>query len=142
MGLKAEVKQGLAAAGYESPTPIQLKAVPIGLLGADMVVKSKAGTGKTLIFALLVLESVDTNSSLPQSITLTATREIALQIAGVVAKVGAFLPKLQVHTFIGGTSKAEDKASLRCCQAVVGSAGRLHDLVCESSLLYTGMNML
>ena len=137
--LSDAVKEGLGLAGYTHPTPIQLKAIPIGLLGVDMVVKSKAGTGKTLIFAVLALEAVDTKSALPQSITITSTREIALQIASVIEKVGSNTPGLACHTFIGGTALREDKTKLKKCHIAVGSPGRINGLI-EQSLLFTSMH--
>eukprot|EP01059_Diplonema_ambulator_P035564 TRINITY_DN8405_c0_g1_i3.p1 TRINITY_DN8405_c0_g1~~TRINITY_DN8405_c0_g1_i3.p1 ORF type:complete len:590 (+),score=192.49 TRINITY_DN8405_c0_g1_i3:35-1771(+) len=138
LSIRKDICEGLLAAGYTHPTPIQLKSIPIGLLGVDMIVKSKAGTGKTLIFAVLTLQGIDTSVAVPQSVTITATREIALQIASVVNKVGASLPKLTCHTFIGGTSKKDDRSSLKNCQVVVGSAGRIKDLICDSAMLYAG----
>ncbi|KAJ9471087.1 putative ATP-dependent RNA helicase ste13 [Diplonema papillatum] len=131
------VKKGLEDSGYTNPTPIQLKAIPIGLLGVDLIVQGKAGTGKTLIFATLTLESVDTTSALPQSITISATREIALQIASVIKSVGRHVPNLSVQTFIGGTATSDDKIALKACQVVVGSAGRIKDLACDRHWLHT-----
>eukprot|EP01060_Flectonema_neradi_P025092 TRINITY_DN3392_c0_g3_i1.p1 TRINITY_DN3392_c0_g3~~TRINITY_DN3392_c0_g3_i1.p1 ORF type:complete len:594 (+),score=140.70 TRINITY_DN3392_c0_g3_i1:103-1782(+) len=137
MGISDRVKKGLANAGYVHPTPIQLRSIPLGLMGADLIVQGKAGTGKTLIFTVLTLESIDATSALPQALILTATREIALQICSVIEKVGFEIPKLQCHTFIGGTNRSKDKVNLKSCQVVVGSTGRIKDL-CDNGTLYTG----
>ena len=137
MSISERVKDGLREAGYIHPTPIQLRSIPIGLMGADLIVHGKAGTGKTLIFTVLTLESIDEASALPQALILTATREIALQISGIISNVGKKIKNLQCHTFIGGTNKSKDKVNLKSCQVVVGSTGRIKDL-CDSGTLYTG----
>eukprot|EP00756_Hemistasia_phaeocysticola_P052826 Hpha_TRINITY_DN28120_c0_g1::TRINITY_DN28120_c0_g1_i1::g.103252::m.103252/K13131/DDX20, GEMIN3; ATP-dependent RNA helicase DDX20 len=134
--LSEAVRKGLKESGYYNPTPVQLRAIPLGCVGADLIVQSKAGTGKTLVFAVIGLEQVNTSSALPQVVVLSATREIALQINQVFKQVGRFLEGLQCHAFIGGIGKHADRNALKRCQVVVGSPGRVKDLLCDCALLH------
>lgn len=62
----AELLRGLENAGYARPSPIQLQAIPLGRLGVDLVAQAKSGTGKTVVFGTIALESLDTHSRMPQ----------------------------------------------------------------------------
>ncbi|CAG0879284.1 unnamed protein product [Cyprideis torosa] len=80
------LQKGLRHAGFFSPSPIQVQAIPQGLLGFDLIVQAKSGTGKTLVFAVLSLASlrlvpgaVSRLDRIPQALILTPTREIAVQ---------------------------------------------------------------
>lgn len=61
-----ELLRGLESAGYERPSPIQLQAIPLGRLGVDLVAQAKSGTGKTVVFGTIALESLDMRSRVPQ----------------------------------------------------------------------------
>ena len=58
--------QGLNSLGFVRPSPVQQAATPLARLGADLVVQAKAGTGKTVVFAVVCVEKADTNASIPQ----------------------------------------------------------------------------
>ncbi len=57
---------GLLAAGFQRPSPVQQQAIPMARLGADVIVQAKAGTGKTLVFAVAAVEKVDLGNGVPQ----------------------------------------------------------------------------
>ena len=63
--LKDDVLRGLELAGYERPSPVQARAIPLGKLGADLVIQAKSGTGKTCVFAVVVLESISLDFRAP-----------------------------------------------------------------------------
>lgn len=65
---------------YLKPSPIQLKAIPLGRFGVDVIAQAKSGTGKTCVFSVISLEAVSFTNPLPQAIILAPTREIAVQI--------------------------------------------------------------
>ncbi len=82
---------------------MQLRAIPLGRFGCDLVVQAKSGTGKTCAFSIIALEAIDTSISRPQVVILAPVREIASQIVDTVRKLGAWLrPRLTVGLFIGG----------------------------------------
>jgi superfamily II DNA/RNA helicase len=132
--LSNQVEHGLAKAGFERPSPIQLKAIPLGRCGFDLVVQAKSGTGKTCVFVTVALEIVDTTMSSVQVIVLAPTREIAVQIQEVINAIGCSMPYLQCHTFIGGLPLSEDIAKLKNCHIAVATPGRLKQLIFEKIL--------
>lgn len=127
----------LKQAGFIKPSPIQLQALPLALLGLDLLIQAKSGTGKTLVFSITALEFVQTiddnddgeNSTVinPKVIILAPTREIAQQIVQVIKTIKQ--PECIVHTFIGGTALKDDQNHLKRCNIVVGTPGRIEELL-------------
>ncbi|KAM7540787.1 hypothetical protein Aperf_G00000022530 [Anoplocephala perfoliata] len=138
MGLSVDVLKGLRAAGFQRPSPVQVKAIPLGRLGVDLIVQAKSGTGKTVVFSIIALETVDVNRKDVQAIVISPTREIAFQSAGVISQLGYFINGLGVHLFVGGIPLSEDIKHLNRCHIAVGTPGRLKYLInaghlnCES----------
>ncbi|KAI8644997.1 P-loop containing nucleoside triphosphate hydrolase protein [Parasitella parasitica] len=128
--------QGLKQSGYERPSPVQLKAIPMGRLGVDMIAQAKSGTGKTVVFGVITLEAINTAMSQPQAMIIAPTREIAVQIRDVIRNIGSFMPSLQCHAFIGGLNMQTDAQNANNCQIIVGTPGRLMALL-ESKKLST-----
>ncbi|CAF2263978.1 unnamed protein product [Rotaria magnacalcarata] len=126
----------LKTAGFIKPSPIQLQALPLALLGLDLLIQAKSGTGKTLVFSITALEFVQAidnddneNSTVitTKVIMLAPTREIAQQIVQVIKTIKQ--PECIVHTFIGGTSVKDDQTHLKKCNIVVGTPGRVEELL-------------
>jgi superfamily II DNA/RNA helicase len=61
-----DLLKGIKASGYERPSPIQLKAIPLGRLGVDLIAQAKSGTGKTVVFGSIALEGIDLSVLDPQ----------------------------------------------------------------------------
>lgn len=127
--LSEDVLSGLHAAGFRRPSPIQLAAIPLGRCGLDLVVQAKSGTGKTCVLAVIALESVSAVSPATQVLVVAPTREVAVQVAQVISSLSVSMVGLYTASFIGGTKLTDDKAKLRECQIVVGTPGRLAQLV-------------
>ncbi|XP_030640746.1 putative ATP-dependent RNA helicase DDX20 [Chanos chanos] len=134
--LSNPVLDGLSAAGFQRPSPIQLKAIPLGRCGLDLIVQAKSGTGKTCVFATIALESLVSENTATQVLVLAPTREIAVQIHSVIMAIGCAIEGLQCHVFIGGTPVNQDKINLKKCHIAVGSPGRIKQLI-EMGLLVT-----
>lgn len=145
------IVKGLTSAGYNSPSPIQLKTIPLGRSGVgmpnpiiahryltsyiiDIIAQAKSGTGKTIVFSVIALEKITISVLAPQVIILAPTREIALQIHSVITKIGVHIKGLRCSTFIGGTSIATDIDNLSPCHIVVGTPGRIKQLIEEGWL--------
>ncbi|KAH9494687.1 hypothetical protein Btru_020233 [Bulinus truncatus] len=127
--LSKNVLEGLLQAGFKKPSPIQLKAIPLGRCGLDLIVQAKSGTGKTCVFTVVALEGVDTNFVGIQVLVLAPTREIAQQIQDVVKTIGKTLVGLKCKTFIGGLPLSLDKVSAKKCHIAVGTPGRVKQLI-------------
>ncbi|KAK5642259.1 hypothetical protein RI129_008426 [Pyrocoelia pectoralis] len=127
--LSGPVLQGLTEAGFYKPSPIQLKGIPLGKCGLDLILKSKSGTGKTLVFAIVALEMIQTSLDGTQVLILAPTREIADQICSVITIIGKHIPDLNVGLFIGGLPYKEDLKRLKKCHIAVGAPGRIKHLI-------------
>ncbi|KAL6081449.1 hypothetical protein STEG23_030021 [Scotinomys teguina] len=127
--LSRPVLEGLRAAGFERPSPVQLKAIPLGRCGLDLIVQAKSGTGKTCVFSTIALDSLILENCSTQILILAPTREIAVQIHSVVTAIGIKMEGLECHVFIGGTPLSQDKTRLKKCHIAVGSPGRIKQLI-------------
>lgn len=127
--LSRPVLDGLEAAGFTKPSPIQSKAIPLGRCGLDLIVQAKSGTGKTCVFSTVALDSLILENTATQILVLAPTREIAVQIHSVIISIGSRIEGLECHVFIGGTPLPQDKARLKKCHIAVGSPGRIKQLI-------------
>eukprot|EP00889_Picochlorum_renovo_P008217 jgi/Picre1/35247/NNA_002709.t1 len=136
------IVQSLRAAGYFRPSPIQEKSIPLARLGVDVVVQGKAGTGKTLVFAVRAAEVVDARASIPQVLLIAPTREIALQASDTVMDLSGACG-MSVVTCIGGLPTSQDERLLgRGCHVVVGTPGRLLSLIERKSLIVGSIQLV
>ncbi|XP_054286308.1 uncharacterized protein LOC129002489 [Macrosteles quadrilineatus] len=134
MLLPQPILKGLKQSGYIRPSPIQKKALPLVRCGLDLIVQAKAGTGKTCVFTIAVLEMVKPNLPHLQAIVLAPTREIALQITSVINAIGQCVEGLKTSCFIGGYPLSVDVDKVKGCQVAVAAPGRLKHLL-EKGLL-------
>ncbi|KAF4109894.1 probable ATP-dependent RNA helicase DDX20 [Onychostoma macrolepis] len=134
--LSKPVLEGLSASGFQRPSPIQLKAIPLGRCGLDLIVQAKSGTGKTCVFTTIALDSLILENTTTQVLVLAPTREIAVQIHAVVMAIGSAMEGLECHVFIGGRPVSQDKLHLKKCHIAIGSPGRIKQLI-EMGLLTT-----
>ncbi|RUS29581.1 LOW QUALITY PROTEIN: P-loop containing nucleoside triphosphate hydrolase protein [Jimgerdemannia flammicorona] len=123
------ILHGLQCSGYERPSPIQLKAIPLGRLGLNIIAQAKSGTGKTVVFSVIALENINVADSAAQALILAPTREIAVQIKEVMCQIGQNISSFSCHAFIGGMPTFEDEENLRNCQIAVGTPGRVKGLI-------------
>ncbi|XP_046841399.1 probable ATP-dependent RNA helicase DDX20 isoform X1 [Xenia sp. Carnegie-2017] len=138
--LSKDVLKGLKSAGFERPSPIQMKAIPIGRCGVDLIAQAKSGTGKTCVFSVIALESIILTMMSIQVLVLVPTREIAVQIKDVMNSIGQHMQGLHVNVFIGGLSIEDDKNKLKLCQIAIGTPGYLCE-ISFSIILYDGSNI-
>lgn len=135
------LNDGIARA--EQPSPVQLTAIPLARIGVDLIAQAKSGTGKTLVYVITALElllaaaaDADAACTTPLVLVITPTRELALQVADVARRVGAYVPSLACVALVGGQPIAGDVAALsRRCTVAVGTPGRLRQLLCEAGAL-------
>jgi superfamily II DNA/RNA helicase len=129
LGLPSDLVDALATEGVTEPFPIQALAIPVALEGRDVCGKAKTGSGKTLAFGLPLL--VRTRASLPKrprALVLVPTRELAVQVAGVLTPL-AKARSLRVLAIYGGVPlDAQVKHLRKGVDVVVGTPGRLIDL--------------
>ncbi|HED14474.1 MAG TPA: DEAD/DEAH box helicase [Gammaproteobacteria bacterium] len=123
-----QLLKALNEVGYETPTPIQGKTIPLLLEGKDVVGQAQTGTGKTAAFALPLLSHVDLKNPVPQILVLAPTRELAIQVAEAFQKYAHHMRDFRVLPIYGGQSYAMQLRPLkRGVHVVVGTPGRVMD---------------
>ena len=128
LGLSEAVLAAVRAVGYESPSAIQLAAIPPLLEGRDLLGQAQTGTGKTAAFALPLLCRIDLKRAEPQLLVLTPTRELAIQVAEAMQKYARNLKGFHVLPIYGGAGMDFQLKQLRRgVHAVVGTPGRIQD---------------
>ena len=129
LGLKEDLLRGVYACGFERPSAVQQRAIPPILKGRDVIVQSPRGTGKTCVFSLGALQSVDTSCREPQALILSPTRELAEQSQKVCFALGDYLD-VQVHVCIGGKRVSDDIQTFEAgVQIVSGTPGRVFHMI-------------
>ncbi|MNJ92716.1 ATP-dependent RNA helicase RhlE [compost metagenome] len=132
--LVAPLQFALKETGYETPTPIQLAAIPIILEGHDLLGIAQTGTGKTAAFCLPLLQNLAKNhkrleSKCPRALILTPTRELAIQIHKSLETYGSHL-KLKHAVIFGGVGQGPQVKALQAgVDILVATPGRLLDLI-------------
>ena len=127
MPLKAATKTVISRMNISSPTPIQEKAIPHLMAGRDLIGQARTGSGKTLAFAAPLVERCDPSLPKVQALVLLPTRELAMQVAGVVEAL-ASAQQVRVTLLYGGRSLRPEYAALRNgAHIVVGTPGRTLD---------------
>jgi ATP-dependent RNA helicase DeaD len=126
--LSKELLKAVDEVGYEAPSPIQLKTIPVLLEGRDVVGQAQTGTGKTAAFALPMLEKIDYKSKDLQALVLTPTRELAIQVAEAFHTYAKHVGNVRVLPVYGGQSISQQIRHLRSgVQIIVGTPGRVMD---------------
>jgi superfamily II DNA/RNA helicase len=136
LGVPANVDLGLMAAGFTAPFAIQTKAIPVALAGRDVCGRAKTGSGKTLAFGVPMLARLDAAAEprRPLGLVLVPTRELALQVAEVIAPVAAGCQRSVVAVY-GGASRDQQIGALDAgVDVVVATPLRLIDLLKDNQL--------
>jgi superfamily II DNA/RNA helicase len=145
LGLSAKVQAAIEAAGYTTPTPIQVQAIPVAVAGRDVLGIAQTGTGKTAGFVLPMLarlESGRARARMPRSLILAPTRELAAQVAQSFEKYG-INHRLNVALLIGGVSFDDQLRKLdRGADVLIATPGRLLDHFGRGKILLTGVEIL
>jgi ATP-dependent RNA helicase RhlE len=128
LGLVPAVLDGVRAAGYAQPTPIQLRAIPLVLAGRDVIGSAQTGTGKTAAFALPILSILGQHSAGgPRALILEPTRELAAQVETAFRDYARFT-HLKITVIFGGVGYARQNDGLRAgTDIIVATPGRLLD---------------
>ncbi|HUP60872.1 MAG TPA: DEAD/DEAH box helicase [Thermoanaerobaculia bacterium] len=143
LGLRDDLVATLADLGYEAPTPIQERTIPILLSGRDLIGQAQTGTGKTAAFALPILQSLDIRAHETQALVLAPTRELAMQVAEAIHSYAAKLERVTVLPVYGGAPIVTQLKRLdRGVQVVVGTPGRLIDHLDRGSLKLGALKMI
>ncbi len=129
MELKDELLRGVFGHGFTRPSAIQQRSIIPIIKGHDVIAQAQSGTGKTGTFTIAILQRVNENVNKTQALVLAPTRELAQQIANVMKSLGQHT-KCSIHVCIGGQNSRDDMDALsRGVQIVVGTPGRVFDMI-------------
>lgn len=131
LGLAPAALHAVETLGYETPTPVQEKAIPLVLAGRDIIAAAKTGTGKTAAFSLPTMDGLShaKGERGPLMLVVTPTRELAAQIAEVCTTI-ALSTHHRVLSVVGGVSYNPQISALkRGCDVLIATPGRLIDLM-------------
>jgi ATP-dependent RNA helicase RhlE len=127
LGLSPSVLEGVRAAGYITPTPIQLRGIPLVLAGRDIIGSAQTGTGKTAAFALPILTRLERHAPGPRALILEPTRELAAQVETATRDFARFTD-LKVSVVYGGVGYGRQMDDLRAgVDVLAATPGRLLD---------------
>ena len=142
--IPADLLRGIYGYGYETPSPIQKKAIYPILNGRDVVGQAQSGTGKTATFSIGALSKVDVSSKKTQIMILSPTRELSKQTCKVITTLGNMMEGLVVQNIVGGTYVEEDMAiySKNIPHIVVGCPGRAYDLIRRKAIDANALKMI
>ncbi len=141
--LTPPVLQAIGEQGYEAPTPIQSRCIPLLLEGRDLLGQAQTGTGKTAAFALPLISRIDPSVQAPQILVLTPTRELALQVSEAFQSYAHHIRGFHVLPLYGGQSYSLQLRQLRRgVQVVVGTPGRIMDHMRRGTLNLEGIRTL
>ncbi|NGX84251.1 DEAD/DEAH box helicase [Aequorivita sp. KMM 9714] len=131
LGLEEHLLKAIADLGFETPSEVQEKAIPILLdRETDMVSLAQTGTGKTAAFGFPMLQKIDVNSRTTQGLILSPTRELCLQITNEMVAYGKYMPGLNVTAIYGGASITDQARQIkRGSQIIVATPGRMKDMI-------------
>src|SRR5436853_152604 len=142
LGLEPDLVQVVHDMGYEEPTPVQRKAIPVMLRGADLLAQAQTGSGKTAAFALPAVQLVDVKSRGVQVLVLAPTRELAVQVAEATHRFGRGRGIGVVPVYGGQPIDRQLRALRLGAQVVVGTPGRLIDHLRRGTLNLDGVRIV
>lgn len=145
LGLSEALLRGVAESGYVHPTPIQEQAIPVVLMGRDVLGCAQTGTGKTASFVLPMMDILAgsrAKARMPRSLILEPTRELALQVAENFVKYGQHM-KLTHALLIGGESMSDQTDALnQGVDVLIATPGRLLDLFDRGRVMLADCKLL
>jgi ATP-dependent RNA helicase DeaD len=144
LGLSPEICQAVEDLGFETPTEVQSRAIPTILASQrDLIALAQTGTGKTGAFGMPVLQQVDANSNNVQVLVLSPTRELAIQIAKDLKSFARHQKGIKTVAVYGGANiSTQIRALNNGCQVVIGTPGRMLDLIRRRKLDVTNVRSL
>lgn len=127
--IQEKILKAIQEMGFEAPTEIQEKAIPLIKTGVDMIGKSQTGTGKTVAFAVPTLELINTHEdkTTVQAIIMLPTRELALQCSEEIKKLAKYKNGIRPVEVYGGAPMDKQITKLKRANIVIGTPGRIMD---------------
>ncbi len=142
LGIEQKLIDSISELGFENPTPVQEKAIPLVLNDrSDLIALAQTGTGKTAAFGLPSIQQIDLKNKNIQTIVLCPTRELCIQISKDLISYSKFLKAIKITPVYGGASiENQIKAIRKGTHIIVGTPGRTKDLIKRKVLNFKSVN--
>jgi translation initiation factor 4A len=143
VNIKNSLLRGIYAIGFETPSPIQKRAIIPMTKKNDIIAQAQSGTGKTGAFSVGTLQLIDESVEKTQAIIMSPTRELSKQIMDVLKNLSKFM-NIKLQLLIGGTSTDEDKDKLQndTPHIIIGCPGRIYDMLRRKHINSDNINLL
>ena len=143
LNLYPQVLRAIKEMGFEEATPIQSRAIPAVMSGADVIGQAQTGTGKTASFGIPVLHKVDVNSKKTQVLILSPTRELAIQVCEEIRKLAKYMHGIKVLPVYGGQDITRQIKALKGgAQIIIGTPGRVMDHLRRKTIRCDAVNTI
>ncbi len=142
LNLEQKIINAIRQLGYIQPTKVQEKSIPKILTGGDYIVRSETGSGKTFAFVLPILNKIDSTSDNLQALVVCPTRELAMQVADETKRLAEQLDVKVSAVFGGSNIDRQIKSLKKQPQIVVGTTGRILDLINKKALKIENCNFV
>ncbi|MCX2727595.1 DEAD/DEAH box helicase [Thermomicrobium sp. 4228-Ro] len=142
LGLSQPLLEALRDVGFEQPMPVQGETIPVLLAGHDAIVQAHTGTGKTAAFALPILQCLEPDRQGPQALVLAPTRELAVQVAETIHRLGRYLDARVLALYGGQPIERQLRALRHPVDIVVGTPGRIMDHLRRETLRLDSVRMV
>jgi ATP-dependent RNA helicase DeaD len=142
LGLSESLQRAIIDLGFENPTEVQEKAIPMLLeKDIDLVALAQTGTGKTAAFGFPLIQKIDANNKNTQALILSPTRELCLQITNEIKNYSKYEKGINVVAVYGGASITEQARDIkRGAQIIVATPGRMQDMINRGLVNITQIN--
>ncbi len=140
LGISEPILKAIRDEGFENPTEIQAKSIPVVIEGKDVIAESATGSGKTLAFGCAIIQNCEKRKGI-QALIMTPTRELAEQVSESLKKFSKYSP-LRIVPVYGGVSISPQIEQLRSADVVVGTPGRLLDHIERNTIKLDKVNTL
>lgn len=127
LGLDEQIVRSVSHMGYEETTPIQEKTIPVALQGKDLIGQAQTGTGKTAAFGIPLIQKCQRENERPQGLVLAPTRELAVQVAEELNKLGNDKGIRALPIYGGQDISWQINALKKRPHIIVATPGRLMD---------------
>lgn len=140
--LNKKIVSALQEMGFEEPSPIQSKTIPLALEGHDVIGQAQTGTGKTAAFGIPMIENINESTRTIQGLVITPTRELCIQVSEELSRIGKF-KRVKTLPIYGGQAIERQIRSLRMgVHIVIGTPGRLLDHIRRNTIKLSNVKML
>lgn len=141
LAISRRVASAIKDMGFEEPSPIQAEAIPILLSGKDVIGQAQTGTGKTAAFGIPIVEKINSRLRRVQALVVTPTRELAVQVAEEISKIGRYKGVKTLPIYGGQSIDRQIKALNYGVHVVIGTPGRLLDHLRRGTLKMNNLNI-